>query len=355
MKQTGLLIYCTIIAQLGYAQSVDWRELNLLLDLSSHKVEAHLLRKGYHKTYMETHQDEPALAYQQTQTFPDHTYTRCFKILENSTGNQLLYSTTSPQEDSLLLQELKMEGFSSAVHKKEEGDSGLLFQKLNICIEHEVCPTDSSPVYQIKAEKKLLPKPKDIAFAEDLLKLESHEQLVAVLGKENVKKDIFYYSETETNKCTVIYPNTNKEAIYIWKDEDNYKDIAFVIIGGNLKNQQNTDNVNQILHNMWRSRQGIYCGMNLIEVQQLNKAAISFYNWRTESAGYLTARNKGNIDFNRIKFILNCLNCTYVKNDHGDVIQSDEAIEENQKIYITTYVLLPEKSETSNTELSNNK
>ncbi|HWJ27758.1 MAG TPA: hypothetical protein VNS32_14530, partial [Flavisolibacter sp.] len=57
-------------------------------------------------------------------------------------------------------------------------------------------------------------------------------------------------------------------------------------------------------------------------------------------------------DFERLCMAFNCLNCNYMENKEPDVIQSNEAIEENQKVFVSSMVVLPEKKRTNNTYLS---
>ncbi|MGZ5190117.1 MAG: hypothetical protein ACXWCZ_03800, partial [Flavisolibacter sp.] len=178
---------------------------------------------------------------------------------------------------------------------------------------------------------------------EDLLNLDAHAYLVEVFGKENVKADVFYFSETETNRCTVLYPNSNREAIFIWNDQVNMRDLDFVVIGGTLKLRVTTNTVNQVSHNSWRSKQGVYCGMSLKEVEILNQAPLHFYNWDTESAGYLAPNNKGSIDFNKISLVFNCMNCSFTKVANSQITESNYSLKENQKVYVTTLIILPDK------------
>jgi hypothetical protein len=155
------------------------------------------------------------------------------------------------------------------------------------------------------------------------------------------------FSQTLGSKCSVIFPNTSHQAIFIWKDQENLRDISFIIIGEQLHNE---NNINTVMLSRWRSSQGVYCGMSLKEVQNLNKQPISFYNWRTESAGLLAPRNKGEINFSRIMPVFNCMNCSFLYVDQSrDIIGSDYALDENQKVYVASYVVLPEKEEVEKT------
>ena len=79
---------------------------------------------------------------------------------------------------------------------------------------------------------------REIVFAEDLLTLDSHEFLVAAFGKGNVKEDWFYFTAENRKKCSVIFPNTSRQAIFIWEDEDNRREISFILIGEQMGNEK---------------------------------------------------------------------------------------------------------------------
>jgi hypothetical protein len=343
MKRLGFFIFCGLLSQLALGQSMDMKELTQLLDLSQGKLESHLQKKGYKKLLYNENGD---LNISYTK-FPKHKSKqpqelRSFQINSWDNGYELTYNTTCESEDSLLKKEIISMGFSYAAKAEQ---APVLYQKHNISIEAFTKTVDTSTYYVLKARKKELPKKKDILGAEDLLKLDAHEYLVEVFGKENVKTDVFYFSETETNKCSVLYPNSNREAFFIWDDEVNMRNLDFVVIGGSLKPRVNTNSVNQVSHNSWISRQGVYCGMTLKEIEKLNEAPLRFYNWDTESAGYLAPHNKGTIDFTRLSLVFNCLNCSFTKVASSQITESDYALQENQKVYVTTLIILPDKKD----------
>ena len=352
MKSALLLIFLGLFRQTCFTQeTLGLNELLELLDVNHNKLENHLQKKGFKRTYTFS-DDESGIGYIRTIRLKDSLLTQSFKVSKNEAGFSLYYETFFQKEFQNLKEEMIHDGYSYAPIKAKASNNNLVFQKNNISIETNITKRDNDTIYTVSAIKIDLPRPKDIRYAEDLLTHTSHECLDAVFGKENVKKDIFYYSDTETNTCSVIFPNTNHEAIFIWNDEVNYRNIAFIIFGGHLKTRENTENVNQIRHNAWLSKQGVYCGMSLREVQILNRVRFSFYNWKTESAGYVVPTNKGNLDFERLGMAFNCLNCNYMENKEPDVIQSNEAIEENQKVFVSSMVVLPEKKRTNNTYLS---
>jgi hypothetical protein len=202
---------------------------------------------------------------------------------------------------------------------------------------------DTSTFYSLRASRKKLPKARDIQFAEDLLQYDSHNYLVAAFGKEHVKKDSFYFSKNDKAACSVLFPNSSRQAIFVWNDQDNFRQLSFILFG-EQPGRRSTNNVDQVTLSSWRSKQGIYCGMSLKELQLINQRPVQLYNWRSDHAGNVAPGNKGQIDFEKINLRFDCLNCGYQSiANHSDIINSDEALAADQKVYITTYFILPDK------------
>lgn len=339
MKRLSLVLIYTLLGYCVFAQ-VSLKDITGLLELNPNKLESHLQKKGFKRSFLP---DNNAIGYTQTKLDKKDS-TQIFRNFEliNQSGNPgLVYSTSIKEEWLSFINELKEDGF----HFKET--AGLnqthLYQKEEWLMNCSRKMVDTSWMYVIQANKKLIPDARNIGYAEDLLTLNAHEYLVAAFGKSNVKMDSFMFSKTMTRKCSVIFPNTSHQAIFIWKDQDNLREISFIIIGEQLQNEAN-NNVNAVMLSRWRSNQGVYCGMSLQEVQSLNKQPISFYNWRTETAGFLAPSNKGEINFSRIMPVFNCMNCSFLYVDQSvDIIESDYALDENQKVYVASYVVLPEK------------
>jgi hypothetical protein len=338
MKRLGWTIIACFLSQLIFAQSIDFKDLMGLLDLNQNKLETHLQKKGFKQTGFF---DDRDAGFSKIKEEKEETVIRRFRILPSENGLDLIYETNSRKEYTDLENEIIASGFDRAT-VRQDSSAPVLYQKQNFVIQSSQEKIDSSVFYVLKSNKKSLPRQKDLVFAEDLLQLNSHEYLIETFGKQNVKKDLFYLSAKQAKKCSIIFPNSSRQAIFLWKDEDNMRDISFIIIGEQLNNSDK--NVNAVMLSNWRSNQGVYCGMSLREIQNLNNAPISFYNWRTESAGFLAPQNKGAIDFEKLKPVFNCMNCGFLYVDNSkDIIQSGYAIDENQKVYVGSFVVVPEK------------
>jgi hypothetical protein len=134
------------------------------------------------------------------------------------------------------------------------------------------------------------------------------------------------------------------QVIFIWNDEENLRDPAFMLIGGQLQAQSSQSYHKQIEQNVWQSRQGIYNGMTLRELQRLNGTALSIHGWQSDQPGVVSDKSKGTIDFKELSLVLNCLDCNE-DNYYGkkELLNSENVLREGRRVYVSTIILLPKK------------
>jgi hypothetical protein len=251
----------------------------------------------------------------------------------------IAFNTTSATEAEALSRQLKEEGYRFAEGAKTE-----LYQKGNITIRPVKKQDGKRTLYSFSIERKVLPRSKDFVHAEDFLGLTSHEYLASVFGEAAVKRDLFYFSEQEVNRCSVLYPNTSRQVIFIWKDEENLRDLAFLLIGGQLQVQSSLSYHKQVEQNEWQSRQGIYSGMSLRELQRLNGASINLWGWQSDQPGVVAAKNTGTINFKEVSVVLNCLDCNEdAFYGNNKLLNSDDVLREGRRVYVSTIIILPKK------------
>jgi hypothetical protein len=323
---------------LAYSQQFGIKDLVEFTEYSANKFDNHITKKEFRRDYYSPQENANVNNYIQKKKKGDAPV-RAIAIESAGEKSAIHYQTSASHEQEVLLQQLKAAGFRSYKNK----DDGSLLQQGNLRAYTSVEIKDSLSLYTFVIERKRLPKVKDIQFAEDLLPLNSHEYLCYVFGESAVKKDVFFYSETETNKCSVLFPNTNRQVIFIWNDEVNYSNTAFILIGGQLQATNTAKNNLSIENNIWRSRQGIYSGMTLRELQALNEGPINFYGWGHEQGGMIAPKNQGRIDFEKVGLVMNCLNCNDNNNQRAAIISSDSQLEQDKKVFVSTMIILPEK------------
>ncbi len=330
MKRCLLPMYACLLCPGLFAQDIDLKMLHNLLDLNPPKQERYLQKKGFRRDIGQN------TSFVKTKMEKEVNILQRFQIAASESPTYLTYETNSEAEYAQLKNQIQSAGFYSAnAHNQDSA----FYQKKEwqlTCFQQK---RDTILFYVIKATKKHIPKQKEILSAEDLLLLDSHEYLAQVFGKQNLEISTFNFNDTESKKCSVLFPNSNRQVIFIWKDSQNLKDILFILIGNQLANDKSVVSV-ELSH--WISKQGVYCGMSLAELENLNKKPIWFYNWSSESAGVLAPGNTGEINFEKLKPIFNCLNCNffYVQKE-VELISSKHAREENQRVYVAGFALFP--------------
>lgn len=327
----------------AYSQQFDIKELVDFTGYSINKFDNHITKKKeFRRDYYAPQESAVINNYIQKQKKDDQSV-RTIAIESKADITAIHYQTSLLQERDALLQQLKATGFKCYIDDSIGRGDDKVLQYGNLRAYTSVEVRDSVQLYTLIIERKELPKAKDLVFAEDLLPINSHEYLCYIFGERAVKKDVFYYSETETNTCSVLFPNTNRQLIFIWNDEKNYSNTAFILVGGQLRPTGAPQSTISIEHNLWRSRQGVYSGMTLRELQTLNEEPINFYDWGQEQEGMLAPKNQGKLDFTRIGLVMNCLNCHEGSYQQAGVVSSESQIQQDKKVYVSTIIILPEK------------
>jgi hypothetical protein len=336
MKKT--LLYFFLLAQLqGETQKSDFsfQSLEGFTNASKDQFQTYILRKGFKNTSTE---NDSNVFYK---NYKRKSIEKLIKRYDQAHGDSIVYQTTWLQEFLELNQELQDAGYATSKGDMVMKDVFSVYQKRNITIRPWVRKEEDKTLYSFIIEKKQLPQSKEIVHAEDLLKITSHEYLAAVFGTNNVRKDLFYFSEKEVNKCSILFPNTNMQAIFIWNDEVNNRDISLLIIGGQYSTG-NGMNYRTVEQSQWRTSNGIYQGMSLKELYHLNGGDIQFFGWDSEEAGFIVPEKKGKIDFKKTGVKLTCLDCNedqYYSN--SNIIASSAVLKENRRVFVSALVITP--------------
>ncbi|HEY0731391.1 MAG TPA: hypothetical protein VGD33_03140 [Chitinophagaceae bacterium] len=321
-----------------HSQQFSVKDFIGFTEYNTSKFDAFILKKDYKRDYNSIRESPSITSYYKVVSPKDEFVHRQIHIEQIENKTSIYYTTSSKKEAASLKQQFNALKFNSYL----VDSSNMFLEKDNITISTFMEQADSVELFGIYISKTELPKVRDILFAEDLLQLISHEFIGYVYGKENVVKDEFYFTASETNNCSILFPNSDKEVIFIWQDEQKYREPGFLIFGANIKTNISSNYTNTVVQNIWRSRQGLYCGMSLQELEILNNKGISFYGWKSDRPGMLTNANSGEIDFTRTAVILSCLNCGEV-NDKNYILHSADAIRESLRIYVSSIVVLPDR------------
>lgn len=335
------LLYFFILANLwANAQKLEFTSNSLigLTELSNDRFQDYFSRKGYREQPSEF-QSHGTSFYKRNKR---ENIENLIEKFDASNTSSVVFQTTSFYEFKELNNELQQSGYAYAKEDQIKKNIYSLYQKGNVTIQPQIKEENGKTLYCFIVERKKLPHPTQIVHAEDLLQLTTHEYIAAVYGAANVKKDVFYFSEKEVNKCSVLFPNTTMQVIFIWKDEVKNRDISFLIIGSSYRKGAE-DFYRSMAFSKWKSSQGIYPGMSLNDLCELNGNHLNFYGWESEEAGFVQRNNTGVIDFKKTGVQLSCLDCYEDKfYSNSKIINSADVLKKNSRVYVSTLIIVPE-------------
>ena len=248
------------------------------------------------------------------------------------------YQTGSLDEYRSLRKQLAREGFiyngtiDSTIVSKQ------FFQDKDISVEVTVDSTNLVPVYLFRMQKRILPSIKEIVYGDDLLVFNSHQNLAYVFGEQNIKKDIYFFSEKEFSRCSILFPNTERQAVFVWKDEQNDRQLQQVVLGGQIKLASTLNDDRIIAENTWMLKNRVHAGMSLRELRRLHADNFNFHSPSSSYSGMVIPASSGNIDFEKEGIVLACLNCP---EDDKLTFNADDAIQQGQRFFVFTIMLYP--------------
>jgi hypothetical protein len=252
------------------------------------------------------------------------------------------YQTTSATEYNNIIVALKRAGFYCEYDKDSSiAPAAYLYQYNEYTANASKTIIETTPWYSITFYKKYLPFGKEVRFAEDLLVFTSHEYLVHFYGEKNVKKDIYYFSGNDIVKCSVLFINTNRQVIFIWRDGLNRSKIENLLFGGQHKLESQATNENFMAENTWRTKIGVHASMSLFELRVLNQKEISFCGGNAANPGLIFPESTEKIDFTNADIILGCMNCNDDKFQNAKVMYADDEIREGRVLFVLTIALYP--------------
>lgn len=267
---------------------------------------------------------------------------RQFSKYQRGENVSFCFQTSSLQEQDAAIARLKSEGFSMG-YSKFNNDSVLLFQKKNTTVRAYTYQEDSITFYCMYFENKAIPAPRSIRYAGDLLKFESHEILVASFGEANVVKDRYHFDGNDVNACSVLFPNTPRQAVFIWTDQQNMTGLDQVIISGNLPTDGASNFHQQITENNWQLEDGIRFNMRLEELVRANGNDVSFYGRNSDYNFMVVPQKKGEIDFSNIGIVLDCINCEGAPLLNKNIVNANEAFDQSLRLHVGMIILFPPK------------
>ncbi len=248
-------------------------------------------------------------------------------------------STSSSEQYFNDIKSLIKSGFFYDKSKDFSKEPAMLFQKANITVQASTHQQDGALQYCFKLRVKRIPS--TVKYAEDLLLFDSHELLVSFFGEKNVKKDMYYFSETELRKCSVLFSGTKYQVVFIWKDELNFNDISYILIPHVLSTAGVENNNSFKENNEWQFKNGIYPGMDLKELLRLNEMDFDIYGNTSELALMVKPAENGKIDFKKTAVTLSCSSCNDIKIFDKQLVSALDVAKRDLPMYVNDVIIYP--------------
>ncbi len=115
--------------------------------------------------------------------------------------------------------------------------------------------------------------------------------IIKAYGQENVVRKEIGLNEGETAQGTIVFPDSDKQLIIEWKEDQVYQKIARIRIEGEKA--------------PWKLKQGgIGIGTSLAELEKVNGKAFHFYGFEWDYAGLCNDWQEGNLANTQLKLFL---------------------------------------------------
>lgn len=253
----------------------------------------------------------------------------------------ITYITSSKEEFDGTLRDIKRKGFYCHFSDSNIHSMPLLYQHRDMTSTLSLQKPDSIDLYSVEVFRKSLPKLADIYFGDDLLSFTSHEYLTYFFGEKNVAKDIYYFSGNRIANCSVLFPNTKRQAVFLWQDEGNKCKIKSILFGGHqpLESIRETDRV--IAENSWMMKSGLHAGMQLAQLLLMNKYDFIFNGGNSANEGVVTPEKTGEIDFKKEEVLLGCINCNDDSYQSARLLSAHDAVKDGRIMFVLSVTLNP--------------
>jgi len=328
----------------GQAPAFTADDLLKISSLSPQSYDDYIVKKGYSVKRRNIVEDAMGFSFYERQYPGMHdsaAIIRSFDVYKKDDTWCVVLRTSSADEFSGIRERLKKMDFYSYAESDTCTKTPLLFQKKAITIQAICSSEDGEPVYTFVIKKKDIPSPATVRYADDLLKFDSHEYLAACFGENNVKRDVYLFSEKESRKCSVLFPNSDEQAVFIWDDENNYRKMSYVIIAGAISTPDSKKYTGSFSHNKWELKNGIYQGMRISDLLRLNSNDFTFFGNQSEYSMMVEPKVTGSINFKWIGIGFNCFNCDRATLLDKQKVSASDAVNNNLAMHVSCIMISP--------------
>lgn len=344
MKSSLLIICFQCFAFVSvYGQSFTIDDLVSLISMPSKNIDRFMGRNKYalNKNRADGNAMMTSFVEKVKSKKKDEVSCRSVDMYKKDGTNYYAFHTTALDEYLDGQRRLIKEGYFYDTSRHVSKDSSMLFQKRNLAISAIAGVKDSVPEYTFVLEEKALPDVSEIKHAEDLLRFTSHEFLLSFFGKKNVEKDLLYFAENQLKKCSVLFGHSSHQVVFVWNDENNLTDLAYILVS-NMLPTQGADKYDGVFsNNEWKLAIGIYAGMDIRDLINLNQNDFEIYGNSSEFAFMVKPGESDKIDFNKTEVMLSCKGCNTDRIFDKPTVRARDIVRENLPVYIFDIIIYP--------------
>ncbi len=163
--------------------------------------------------------------------------------------------------------------------------------------------------------------------------------MVSYFGEENVKKDVYYFSEKELKKCSVLFSGTPRQAVFVWGDDEHLNNLAYILVTNSLPTEGAKKSYPLSQNNEWRLKCGIYPGMTLKELLKINETDFDIYGNKSELAFLAKGNELCKVDFKKTAVMFSCHECFANKIFNQDAVSALDVAKANLQMRVFDVVV----------------
>ena len=339
-----ILILQSFVSCIVYGQSFDINDLIKLAYLPAKDIDHYMRKKGFDLSFskLDSISAESIFTTRVKPKEKDFVLKKNVDVYFSEDCKSYSLETTLANEYVDGQRTLMKLGFFYDQDRDVNKDSSMLFQKGNIEIQASPSKNDSTTQYTFELKVKKIPS--RIKYAEELLQFDSHEFLSSFFGAENVKRDMYYFSEKDLKKCSVLFSGTRYEVVFVWGDEKNLNNLLYILVPHVLPTK-GAEGSNPVTgYNEWQFRNGIYPGMDIKELLTLNQVDFNIYGNASKLAFMVKPGTNGRIDFKRTGVLLSCKSCEDIKMFNQQEVSALSVAKKDLPMFVNDVILYPTRN-----------
>jgi hypothetical protein len=152
---------------------------------------------------------------------------------------------------------------------------------------------------------------------------------------------MYFFSEKELKKCSVLFGGTRRQAVFVWADENNLNKLSYILVTNVLPTEGAEKNNPLIGNNEWQFKNGIHPGMAIKDLLKINEMDFDIYGNKSELAFMVKPTVNGRIDFKKTAIMFSCSSCYDNKIFDQPVVSALDVAKANLPMCVYDVIIYP--------------